>query len=172
MAFTVRPSWALKLLPVILALAFFGCASRPIEDQPTKEQDDISKRPPLNLKYVEPRLNTKFIGAKNEEYRFAQYAENWRVKVERVGTLNYPEEAKGKLYGKLILSVWINSDGTVKKVEIVRSTGHIILDDAARRIVMMAAPYAPFSAEIQRDTDILVITRAWNFTSSNQIETK
>ena len=132
-----------------------------LEGEIARESDDYNKRP-----------RKKFIGTRTDEYRFAQYIEDWRLKVERVGTLNYPEEAKGKLYGALILSVTIKSDGTVDKVEINRTSGHRILDDAARRIVTMAGPYAPFPADIRRDTDILVITRNWNFTSSNQLETK
>lgn len=172
MTFMVIPEVLRKLTPFILALEICGCASSPAEGQPTEEQADINNRPPLNLKYVEPRLIKKFIGTRSEEYRFVQYAENWRVRVERVGTFNYPEDAKGKLNGELILSVSVNSDGTVRQVEIDKSSGHKVLDDAARRIVMMAAPYDPFPPEIQRDTDILVITRVWKFTSSNQIETK
>jgi len=72
----------------------------------------------------------------------------------------------------LLLSVTIKSDGAVDKVEIDRSSGHKILDDAARRIVSMAGPYAAFPPDIQRDTDLLVITRSWNFTRSNQLETR
>jgi protein TonB len=132
-----------------------------LEGEIARDSDEYNKRP-----------RKKFIGTRTDEYRFAQYIEDWRLKVERVGTLNYPEEAKGKLYGALILSVTIKSDGTVDKVEINRSSGHRILDDAARRIVTMAGPYAAFPAEIRRDTDILVITRNWNFTSNNQLETK
>jgi protein TonB len=98
--------------------------------------------------------------------------EDWRIKVERVGTLNYPEAAKGRLYGNLLLSVRIRSDGSIERVEINRSSGYRILDDAARRIVQMAAPYAAFPSDIRRDTDILEITRTWNFTSSNQLETQ
>jgi protein TonB len=132
-----------------------------LEGEIARDSDEYNKRP-----------RKKFIGTRTDEYRFAQYIEDWRLKVERVGTLNYPEEAKGKLYGALILSVTIKSDGTVDKVEINRTSGHRILDDAARRIVTMAGPYAPFPADIRRDTDILVITRNWNFTSNNQLETK
>ena len=108
---------------------------------------------------------------RTDEYRFAQYIEDWRRKVERVGTLNYPEEAKGKLYGTLVLSVTIKSDGEVDKVEINRSSGQRILDDAARRIVTMAGPYAVFPADIRRDTDLLIITRSWSFTRGNSLET-
>lgn len=131
-----------------------------LEGEIARDSDEYNKRP-----------RKKFIGTRTDEYRFAQYIEDWRLKVERVGTLNYPEEAKGKLYGVLILSVTIRSDGTVDKVEINRSSGHRILDDAARRIVTMAGA-AAFPPDIRRDTDILVITRNWNFTSNNQLETK
>ncbi|WP_301100968.1 energy transducer TonB [Propionivibrio sp.] len=131
-----------------------------LEGEIARDIDEYNKRP-----------RKKFIGTRTDEYRFAQYIEDWRFKVERVGTLNYPEEAKGKLYGSLILSVTIKSDGTVANVEINRSSGYRILDDAARRIVSMAGPYAVFPPDIQRDTDILVITRSWNFTSRNNLET-
>ncbi len=117
------------------------------------------------------RPRTKQLGTRAEEYRFAQYAENWRLKVERVGTLNYPEKAKGKLYGTLVLSVRIKSDGSVDRIEIHRSSGHRLLDDAARRIVNMAAPYAEFPPNIARDFEILEITRTWNFTRGSQLET-
>jgi len=118
------------------------------------------------------RPRVKQLGASAEEYRFAQYIEDWRIKVERVGTLNYPEAAKGKLYGSLRLSVRIRGDGSIEKVEIGRSSGHKILDDAARRIVTMAGPYAAFPPEIRKDFEILEITRIWNFTNSNRLETK
>jgi protein TonB len=125
-----------------------------------------------NIEEYNKRPRKKFIGTRTDEYRFAQYVEDWRQKVERIGTLNYPEAAKGKLYGTLVLTVTIKSNGTVDKVEINRSSGHKILDDAARRIVAMAGPYAAFPPDIQRDTDILEITRSWNFTSRDSLETK
>ena len=70
------------------------------------------------------------------------------------------------------LSVWIKNDGTIHDVQIDRSSGQRVLDDAAKRIVAMAAPYAPFPPDIQRDTDILVITRNWTFTRGDQLETR
>jgi protein TonB len=142
-------------------LASSALAMARLEGEIAREVDDYNKRP-----------RKKFIGTRTDEYRFAQYIEDWRLKVERVGTLNYPEEAKGKLYGSLILSVTIRSDGVVDKVEINRSSGVRVLDDAARRIVAMAGPYAVFPPDIRRDTDILVITRNWNFTRSDSLETR
>lgn len=118
------------------------------------------------------RPKRKFIGARVEEYRFAQYVEDWRQKVERVGNLNYPAEARGKLYGSLILTVAIKSDGSLERVELNRSSGHRVLDDAAQRIVHLAAPFAPFPDNIRRDTDIIEITRTWTFTGADRIATQ
>jgi len=131
-----------------------------IEAQIDKDLIDYASRP-----------RKKFIGARAHEYRFAQYAEDWRQKIERVGTLNYPEAARGKLYGSLLLSVTIRADGNVDSVEILRSSGHKVLDEAARRIVQQAAPYAAFPPDIRRDTDVIDITRTWTFTNADILQT-
>ncbi len=115
----------------------------------------------------------KFIGAHTQEYRFAQYIEDWRVKVERIGNLNYPEQARRqKIFGKLQLSVAIAKDGSVDSVEVSKSSGQRLLDAAAIRIVKLAAPYAPLPPNITKDTDILTITRTWSFTSSDTLESE
>jgi len=132
-----------------------------LEGEISKSVDEYSKRP-----------RKKFVGARAEEYRFAQYIEDWRQKIERIGTLNYPEAARGKLYGSLTLTVAIRADGSVANIEINRSSGHKVLDDAARRIVQMASPYSAFPPDIRRDTDILEITRAWYFTQGDQVSAK
>lgn len=126
-----------------------------------------------NWNAYQERPRRKNIGARTREYRFAQYIEDWRIKVERIGNLNYPDEARRQqIYGKLQLSVAIRADGSVESVEINRSSGHRMLDAAAMRIVKLAAPYAPLSPDIRRDTDILVITRTWTFTSSDKLESE
>ena len=129
-----------------------------LEAQIDRDLQELAKRP-----------RKKFIGARAQEYRFAQYVEDWRQKVERVGTLNYPEAARGKLYGSLLLSVSIRADGSVDKVGVQRSSGHKVLDDAAVRIVTMAAPYAPFPPDIRKDYDIIEITRTWKFERSDRV---
>ncbi len=122
-----------------------------------------------NLQQLAKPPRRKFIGARAQEYRFAQYVEDWRLKIERVGTLNYPEAARGKLYGSLLLSVSIRADGTVAAVGVRRSSGHKLLDEAAVRIVRLAAPFAPFPPDIRKDTDIIEITRTWTFTNRDQM---
>lgn len=123
-------------------------------------------------KYQE-RPKRKFLGARTQEYRFARYVEDWRIKVEKVGNLNYPEEARRrKIYGSLSLTVSIRSSGEVESVEVSRPSGHKELDEAAIRIVKLAAPYAPFPDDIRRDTDIVSITRTWMFTRGDQLTTE
>ena len=130
-----------------------------LEAQISREWDNYQKRP-----------KRRFIGARAQEYRFARYVEDWRMKVEKVGNLNYPEAAiQQKLYGQLQLTVAIRADGSVESVEINRSSGHKVLDEAAKRIVELAAPYAALPDDIRKDTDILSITRTWIFTRADQL---
>ena len=88
----------------------------------------------------------------------------WRAKVERIGNLNYPEEAKRRhLTGSLVLDVALKADGTVASISVLRSSGQKLLDDAAMRIIELASPFAPFTPEMRSETDILHITRTWKF---------
>lgn len=115
----------------------------------------------------------KFIGARTQEYRYAQYVEDWRSKVERIGNMNYPEIARrDKIYGKLTLTVSIRADGSVESIEINRPSGQRILDASAIRIVKLAAPYPVFPPDIAKETDVLSITRTWTFTSSDKLESE
>ncbi|OQW40352.1 MAG: energy transducer TonB [Proteobacteria bacterium SG_bin4] len=118
------------------------------------------------------RPKRKFVGARTKEFRFARYVEDWRLKVERIGNLNYPEAArKEKLYGNLQLTVGIRADGSLESIEINRSSGKKILDEAAINIVKLAGQngFAPFPPDISQDTDILHITRTWVFASTDML---
>lgn len=134
---------------------------RNLEAQVARNTDDYNKRP-----------RKMFVGVRATEYRFAQYVDDWRQKVERFGNLNYPDTARGKVYGSLRMSVSINPDGSLAAVEIERSSGHKLLDAAAERIVRMAAPYARFPESIRRDVDVLVITRTWHFEQGDRVMTE
>jgi protein TonB len=122
---------------------------------------------------LQQRPRRQFVGARTQEYRYARYVEDWRAKIERVGNLNYPDEARRqRVYGSLLLTVSIRRDGTVESIEINRSSGFRVLDQAAVRIVELAAPFAPFPPDIARDTDVLAITRTWSFSSGDQFQTQ
>lgn len=142
-------------------LADLSLASMRLQARIDKQLEEYQKRPRKN-----------FIGARAAEYRFAQYEEDWRAKVERVGTLNYPPEARGKIYGSLRLTVTLRPDGSVDTIELDRSSGLKVLDAAAFKIVKMATPFAVFPPDIRRDTDLLVITRTWFFGQGDKIWTE
>jgi len=142
-------------------LADLALAAMRLQAQIDRQIQEYQKRP-----------RRKFIGANAAEYRFAQYEEDWRIKIERVGTLNYPPEARGKIYGNLRLTVTIRPDGNVESIELDRSSGLKVLDAAAFKIVRMASPFAVFPPSIRKDTDLLVITRTWFFGQGDRIWTE
>lgn len=139
-------------------LAQTALAMARMEAEIARRQEEYAKRP-----------RKRFVGARASEAVEALYVEDWRQKVERVGNLNYPEAARGRLYGSLVVSVSIRADGQVDVVEVNRSSGHKVLDDAARRIIQLAGPFGVFPAELRRIADILVITRTWTFTAGDRL---
>jgi protein TonB len=130
-----------------------------LEAQIAQEVEEYQQRP-----------RKEFIGARAQEYRFAQYVDDWRIKVERVGNLNYPEAAKGR-YGSLRFTISIRANGTIESIFIDRSSGIPVLDEAARKILRMGAPYAVFPPTI-RDRDMLVITRTMTFSPGDHVSSE
>ncbi len=121
---------------------------------------EIDRR--LEAKAKRPRRD--FISASTREYKYASYMEAWRAKVERIGNINYPDEARrNRLSGILRMTVALNADGTINEITIDKSSGHQVLDDAALQIVRLASPYASFPENIRKTVDILHITRTWKF---------
>lgn len=94
----------------------------------------------------------------------AEYLNSWRQTVEQVGNENFPQQAlSNRIFGQLRLAAIIKANGTIESVELLQSSGHNILDDAALQIVHMAAPFPPFPPEIAKDVDQLEIIRTWRF---------
>ena len=90
-----------------------------------------------------------------------------------MGNLNYPDAARREgISGKLMMDVTLNADGTVRNISILRPSGHRVIDEAAVRIVNLAAPFPPFPPEISKDADILHITRTWEFSTSNRLQSR
>ncbi len=119
------------------------------------------------------RPRRKFLSARTREYKFATYMEAWRAKVERIGNLNYPESAKRDgLIGTLILDVAINPDGTINEIQMERASPHKTLNDAAMRILKLAAPFEPFPENFRAEVDILHITRTWQFIRGNRLTSR
>jgi protein TonB len=140
-------------LPTAATLRREGMAMARLEAGIRRDQDTSAKLP-----------RRKWISANTREYEYAAYMRAWVAKVERVGNLNYPEEVRRKkLVGDLVMTVGINRDGSVESIDITRSSGMPELDQAARRIVRLAAPYSPLPDNIKKSVDVLHITRTWRF---------
>ena len=113
---------------------------------------------------LQKQPRTKYLTARTQEYKYAVYMDAWRSKVERVGNLNYPEQAKrANIAGSLVLDVALNPDGSIQGISVVRPSDHKMLDEAAIRIVRLAAPFAPFPPDLRADYDRIHITRTWKF---------
>lgn len=104
-----------------------------------------------------------FVAPSTAESRYAAYLDGWSRRIESIGTQHYPEEARGRIYGSLRVTITVRADGSLANFEIDQPSPHAVLNQAARRIVQLATPFAPFPPELARDTDELVITRTWHF---------
>jgi len=118
------------------------------------------------------RPKVKYLTASTREYAYAAYMRGWSDRVERVGNLNYPEEARRRgLHGNVLLTVVLNLDGSIKSIEVIQSSGQSVLDAAAERIVRLAAPFPP-APRAGEHIDELNITRTWQFQPNNVLETR
>ena len=115
------------------------------------------------------RPKRKFVSASTREYAWAQYLRGWVDRVERVGNLNYPDEARRRRIGGLVvISVAVRRDGSVENTRIVQSSNIPMLDNAALRIVKLSEPFAPLP-RTQDDPDVLHVTRTWQFLPGGQL---
>ena len=113
-----------------------------------------------------------YIGPSTRGASYAMYYNQWKDKVERIGTVNYPEEARGRIYGDLKLLVTLNPDGSIynDEVNVTRSSGSQVLDRAAKRIVRLGAPYGRFSEDLRHEYDIFEISSTFRFTKGDGLE--
>lgn len=126
-----------------------------------RKQEAYAKRPKV-----------KYLTANTKEYAFAAYMRGWADRVERIGNLNYPEEARRRgLHGDVLLTVVLRLDGSIKSIKIIQSSGERILDVAAERIVRLAAPFPP-APRTGEDVDEINITRTWQFQPGNLLQTR
>ncbi len=127
----------------------------------SRKKADYAKRPKV-----------KYLTASTREYAYAAYMRGWSDRVERVGNLNYPEEARSRgLHGDVLLTVVLDLDGSIKNIEVIQSSGQKVLDAAAERIVRLAAPFPPAPRSNER-IDELNITRTWRFQPNNVLQTR
>ena len=122
---------------------------------------DLAPRKELSTNRV------KTISASTKDYEYRLYFEAWRQKVERIGALNYPESAKAGNLGALRLTVSLNKEGNIKEIIINKTSGNKELDEAAIKIVRLGEPFAVFSPKMQKEVDLINITRTWKFTEDS-----
>ena len=96
----------------------------------------------------------------------AEYLDGWRRRVERIGTANYPRELLGNIdAGRPTLEVVIGADGRLDDIVVRSSSGDKALDQAALKILRLAAPFAPLPDEIRKDYDVLRFAYEWDFST-------
>jgi protein TonB len=114
------------------------------------------------------RPKRKFISANTREYVYAEYMAGWVAKVERIGNINYPDQARRDgIHGSLVLTVAIRRDGSVEAIDVIQSSGYTVLDEAAIRIVNLARPFHPLPETTRDEVDVLHVTRTWQFLPGN-----
>jgi protein TonB len=115
------------------------------------------------------RPKRKFVSASTKEYEYAAYLRGWVDRVERVGNLNYPDEARRRrIGGLLVISVAVRRDGSIERADVIQSSHVPMLDDAALRIVRLSEPFAPLP-KTKEDVDILHVTRTWQFMPGGEL---
>ncbi len=115
------------------------------------------------------RPTRKFVSASTREYAYANYLRVWVDRAERIGNLNYPDEARRRrLGGQVVISVGVRRDGSVESAQILRSSGTPLLDEGALRIVQLAQPFPPLP-ESSDNIDVLHVTRTWSFLPGGQM---
>jgi len=136
--------------------------SKPINLDPSFIQSQLSDI--VNNKKIDKR--TKVISGKTKERDFQSYYQVWKNKVEKIGALNYPAAARNGISESLVMTVVLNDQGEVLDIKINKSSGVSQLDDAAKKIVNLGSPYAPFPPSIKEQVDTLQIRRIWRFTNN------
>jgi protein TonB len=135
---------------------------KPINLDPSFIQSQLSDI--VNNKKIDKR--TKVISGKTKERDFQSYYQVWKNKVEKIGALNYPAAARNGISESLVMTVVLNDQGEVLDIKINKSSGVSQLDDAAKKIVNLGSPYAPFPPSIKEQVDTLQIRRIWRFTNN------
>ncbi|HTV86797.1 MAG TPA: energy transducer TonB [Dyella sp.] len=140
-----------------------------IEQQAAQLAAEVSKERQAYAK----RPHKKYISANTTPYVYAAYMNGWVHRIERVGNLNYPEQAREQhMHGDVILTVGLNRDGSVYSIDITQSSGYPVIDKAAIAIVRLCAPFPALPPNNKEKVDILYITRTWQFQPDDVLRTR
>ncbi|MCH8502747.1 MAG: energy transducer TonB [Ectothiorhodospiraceae bacterium] len=158
------------------------------EPEETAEETEVTEHRPLDLTQTRQQVardiadttqtidwNARYpskqrINARTRSHAAAAYMHGWIQRVEQIGNLNYPDEARRRaLSGNLVVEVTLLPDGTVEDIQILRQSRYRVLDDAAVRVVQMASPFSPVPEEVLDGKERLVITRTWEFVGGERL---
>ncbi len=178
-----RPAQTALLIPNTLVSRALDSAIRTASTR--EQQPEILSQSPLDQQVDEPEQQIQSLEAKLDRQRRsytrrpkvhritsvatlqsddARYQLEWQQKVEQVGNQYYPDEARrNKIFGDVRLVVALLPDGSIKRIDVLASSGKSILDQAAIRSVKLAAPFTPFPDALREKADILEIIRTWQF---------
>jgi protein TonB len=155
------------------ALKILYFASQPVAAETAQLPQLLEKKPDLGMTPnddgIELRMRGEarhqlWIAADTRESDVAVYLDSWRRKIERVGTMNFPDVARRqKLSGTPVIEVTIGADGKLLQTVVRRSSGHAEIDEAAMRILKLAAPYDPFPSALNAKHDEIRIAYEWQF---------
>ncbi len=153
----------------------------PKKQQPASEES-TSKELSVVIRSLQEQLNIRrqaydkrprrytISSASTKKSHDALYLDNWRRRIETIGNINYPKEARREqIYGSLRLLVALLPNGEVKRIRVMKSSQHKVLDQAAIEIVELAAPFQPFPQAMRDEVDILEIIRTWHFHEGNAL---
>ena len=153
----------------------------PKKQQPASEES-TSKKLSIAIRSLQEQLNIRrqaydkrprrytISSASTKKSHDALYLDNWRRRIEAIGNINYPKEARREqIYGSLRLLVALLPNGEVKRIRVIKSSQHKVLDQAAIEIVELAAPFQPFPQAMRDEVDILEIIRTWHFHEGNAL---
>jgi periplasmic protein TonB len=183
-----KPKETPKVLTQQKAITKVVAATKPAVDEKQQEEQPAPK---LSAESLQQQISamgteirqsqqssdqTKIVSVNSvstHKYVAAQYLKDWESKVERTGNLNYPEAAiKKNFSATLTMDVGIKSDGSIYTIRITHSSGIPALDEAAKNIVKMSAPFPPLPLDLRKEVDILVITRVWKFSDESGMTTR
>lgn len=135
------------------------------EAEIAREIEEYNKRP----KRTQITPSTRAVG-------YAMYYKTLQAKIEKIGTLNFPQQDGKKLYGELVLYIPIFQDGTLYEKDggprVERSSGNPALDSAALRIVRRAAPFGRFPDNMRTSgkDDIWEVITRFRFTRDDGVQ--
>lgn len=173
----MRVALVIACIGVVGVLIFFGASqlreavvAPPRVVEPRRPAESSSAQPKIldshALKPDHSRPRTVFVGSRTQDLRVARYLDEWRQHLESFGTEHFPAAIRDKrMYGTVILTTFVRADGTVAEVQVSKTSGHQELDEAAKALVLRAAPFSRFPDELHKDVDVLAITRTFSFTT-------